>query len=264
MRIIRQIIMLLSLMPLNVDASVEVLGSLICKYSAQKGETYSTVFKVQNSENKDQEVRIYLQDYLFNYEGLTFYKEPGSHRRSNTLWIQYNPKTLLLKGNETQNIQFEVTVPKSDTLVGTYWSVLMVEGVSSPNPSLDAKGQIKINESIRYAIQIITSIGKTGIGVLEFQQPGIVKEGDKSFFDFILLNTGERLISPDVSMELIDVSTGTSVKVLKALKNGMYPTTSTKWRFPLEGIPKGKTYKAVIVADGSGDDVFGLEYTIVL
>ena len=44
----------------------------------------------------------------------------------------------------------------------------------------------------------------------------------------------------------------------------MYPTTSTKWRFPLDGLLPGKTYKAVIVADGSGEDVFGLEYTIVL
>lgn len=121
-----------------------------------------------------------------------------------------------------------------------------------------------IQESVRYAIQIITNIGKTGNGQLEFQQPGVVQEGDKSYFDFIMVNTGERLISPDVKMELIDVNTGMSVKVFSAPKNGMYPTTSTKWRFPLEGIATGKTYKAVIVADGSGEDVFGMEYTIIL
>ena len=79
-----------------------------------------------------------------------------------------------------------------------------------------------------------------------------------------MVNTGERSISPEVSMELFDAATGESVKVLKIPKQGMYPTTSTKWRFPLEGLPKGRTYKAVIVADGSGEDVFGLEYTIVL
>jgi hypothetical protein len=41
-------------------------------------------------------------------------------------------------------------------------------------------------------------------------------------------------------------------------------TTSTKWRFPLEGILPGKNYQAIIVADGSGEDVFGLEYLIKL
>lgn len=122
---------------------------------------------------------------------------------------------------------------------------------------------MNIHESIRYAIQIVTNIGQTGTGQLEFQQPGVVTEGEKRFFDFILLNTGERFISPDVSMELFDAETGESVKVIKAPKNGIYPTTSTKWRFPLEGLP-AKTYKAVIVADGAGEDVFGLEYTIVL
>jgi len=157
-------------------------------------------------------------------------------------------------------VLLEITVPEGDTLVGTYWSLLMVEGVRPIDPN--AKGQLNIHESIRTAIQIITNIGQTGTGELEFQNPGIVTERDKQFFDFILLNTGERLISPDVSMELFDAETGESVKVLKAPKNGMYPTTSTKWRFPLEGLPTKKTYKAVIVADGSGDDVFGLEYTL--
>ena len=168
---------------------------------------------------------------------------------------------MLLKGKETQDIQFEITVPQNDSLVGTFWSVLMVEGANPIDPN--AKGQLNIHESIRYGIQMVTNIGQSGTGQLEFQQPGIVTEGEKRFFDFILLNSGERFISPDVSMELFEAETGESVKVIKAPKNGMYPTTSTKWRFPLEGLP-AKTYKAVIVADGSGDDVFGLEYSIAL
>jgi hypothetical protein len=235
---------------------------LIYKYTAQKGETYSRVVKIHNTGDTDQEVRIYQRDYLYNSTGASFYNEPGSNNRSNAPWTQFGPKTMLLKGQETQDIQFEITVPSTDSLVGTFWSVLMVEGVSQLDPN--ARGQLNINTSIRYAIQFITNIGLTGKGELEFQQPGLVSEGDQQFFDFILLNTGERLISPDVSMELFDAETGESVKVIKLPKNGMYPTTSTKWRFPLEGFPTKKTYKAVIVADGSGDDVFGIEYTMEL
>jgi len=244
---------------LSASAGIEVLGNTVYKNVSSKGETYTGVIKIHNTGNKDQEASIYQRDYLFNYKGESRYDEPVSHNRSNSRWIRFNRQTLTLKGNETQDIQFEVAVPSSDTLKGTYWSLLMVEGVRPPDPN--AKGQLNIHESIRFAIQIITNIGKSGTGQLEFQNPGIVKEGEKIFFDFVLLNTGERLLSPDVSIELFDDESGNSVAVLKAPKNGMYPTTSTKWRFPLEGLPK-KSYKAVIVADCSGEDVFGLEYNI--
>lgn len=255
-------IIVASFFPSHLFAGIEVLGSMIYKYSAQKGENYSIVIKVHNTGDSEQEVSIFQNDYLYDYTGASFYEEPGTNKRSNASWIQYSPKTLLLKGKESQSIRFEVTVPQDEMLVGTYWSLVMVEGVRPIDPN--AKGQLNIHESIRTAIQIITNIGKTGKGELEFIKPGIVAEGDQLFFDFVLLNTGERLISPDVSMELFDAETGESVKLLKAPKNGMYPTTSTKWRFPLEGLPKTKTYKAIIIADGSGDDVFGLEYTLEL
>jgi hypothetical protein len=255
-------IILASLFPSHLFAGIEVIGSIVYKYSAQKGETYSIIIKVHNNGNSDQEVSIYQNDYLYNYTGSSFYNEPGTNNRSNASWIQFASKRLLLRGKESQNVLLEITVPQDDILVGTYWSLVMVEGIRPIDPN--AKGQLNIHESIRTAVQIITNIGKTGTGELEFQQPGIVADGDKLFFDFILLNTGERLISPDVSMELFDAETGESVKVLRAPKNGMYPTTSTKWRFPLEGLPTKKTYIAIIVADGSGDDLFGLEYTLEL
>lgn len=256
------LLLLMGLIPFCASAGFEVKGSLIYKHIAQIGETYTRVIKIHNTGDTDQEVRIYQRDYLFNSEGASFYNEPGSNLRSNAPWTQFGPKTMLLKGQETQDIQLEITVPWTDSLVGTFWSVLMVEGVSQLDPN--ARGQLNINTSIRYAIQFITNIGTTGTGELEFQQPGMVSEGNQQFFDFILLNTGERLISPDVSMELFDAETGESVKVIQLPKNGMYPTTSTKWRFPLEGIPTKKTYKAVVVADGSGEDVFGIEYTLEL
>lgn len=250
------------LYPFYVNAGFEVKGSLIYKYTAQRGEIYSRVVKIHNTGDTDQEVRIYQRDYLYNSEGASFYNEPGSNLRSNALWTQFGPKTMLLKGKETQDLQFEITVPQDESLVGTYWSLLMVEGVGQLDPN--TRGQLNINTSIRYGIQLVTNIGLTGTGELEFQQPGMVSEANQQFFEVKLMNTGERLISPDVSMELFDAETGESVKVIKLPKNGMYPTTSTKWRFPLEGIPTKKTYKAIIVADGSGEDVFGLEYTMEL
>lgn len=254
-------IILVSLFPSYVNAGVEVLGSIIYKYAAQKGETYSFVIKVHNTGDRDQEVSIYQNDYLFDYTGASFYNEPGTNNRSNASWINYAPKTLLLKGKESQNVLFEVTVPKDDTLVGTYWSLVMVEGIRPIDPN--AKGQLNIHESIRTAVQIITNIGKTGIGKLRFMQPTLTTEGDNLFFDVVMENTGERLISPIVTAEFFD-ETGKSVGVFEAPKNGMYPTCSARFRFKIAGIEAGKTYQVLIVADGGDDDVFGLETTLNL
>ena len=248
--------------PFHADAGFEIIGSLTNKYSARKGEKYSAEIKIHNTGKEQQEVQIYQRDYLFNYKGDSFYNAPGSNQRSNAKWIQYGPKTLILKGEETRNVHFEVTVPANDTLVGTYWSVLMVEGVTPPDPN--AKGQLKIRTTVRYAVQIVTTIGQTGTGLLEFQHPVLSKKNNQSFFDVVLLNTGQRLISPKISMEIFDVETGKSVKVIKIPRKNIYPTTSFQCRFPLEGLPSSKNYQAVIVADGSGDDVFGLEYTLKL
>ena len=256
------LIVLLLILPFYSNAGFEVLGSLVYKHVIQPGEKYSAEIKVHNTGDTDQEIRIYQRDYLFNHQGASFYDEPVSHARSNSQWIEYSPKTLILKGRETQSIQFEVTAPASDTLKGTYWSILMVEGVSQIDPN--AKGQLNISTSIRYAVQVVTNIGQTGTGELVFLEPELIAEGEKTTLDVVLVNTGERAISPDVSAELFDIETGTSVGVIKAAKNGLYPTTSSHFRFPLDGIKKGRTYQALIVADGSGEDVFGLEYTFSL
>jgi hypothetical protein len=244
------------------SAKIEVIGKMIYRQAARSGEKYSSEFKVRNTGDLDQEVKIYLRDYTYNYKGDSYYDVPGTNKRSNSLWIQFNPQVMILKPHETQNIRFEVTIPAMDSLKGTFWSLLMVEGVKPFVPG--SLGQLTVHESVRYAIQIITSIGNTGTGVLEFRNPDIEMAEGKKYFKFAMFNTGERLISPDVSMELFDTQTGASVTLLKAPRNGMYPGTSTLWKFPLDGLTTRKTYKALIVADGSGNDVFGIEYTLSL
>lgn len=255
------VFIVLGIFPLLSVAAVEVIGNLVDKHTGISGDTYTGTIKIYNSADTDQEVKVYASDYSFNYKGNSFYDEAGSNSRSNAYWIQFSPKFTVLKAKETQYIQYEVKIPMNDSLTGTYWSVLMIEGAKPINT--DKKGQLNISSSTRFAFQVVTNIADTGIGDLHYMQPTVITEMDKTYLDVVLENTGERLISPLVTAEFFNEE-GTSVRVLQAPKNGMYPTTSASFRFNLEGIETKKTYQVVIVADGGNDDVFGLELPLKL
>jgi len=247
-------------LPFCTFASVEVIGSLRQVYQVNPGEVVKGQIRIQNNEAKDQEVRIYQTDLLYNLQDQTFYDEPGAHKRSNAGWIQYSPKTVVLKSMESRTVEYEITVPQSDTLKGSYWSVLMVEGVNPIDPN--RKGDLNISTVTRYAVQIVNEMNNKGNGSLKFMEPTLVKgDNNKLYLAIDLTNDGDHYISPEVSMELYDED-GNSIKKITAPRRGLYPTTSARVKLDLEGIPSNKTYKAMIVASGSDNDVFGLEYTL--
>ena len=254
------LILALFFYPFCIYASVEVIGSLRQVYNVNQGEVIKGQVRIQNNEAKDQEVRIYQTDLLYNLQEQTFYDEPGANKRSNAGWIQFSPKTVVLKSNESRTIEYEITVPQNDSLDGTYWSVLMVEGVNPIDPS--KKGDLNISTVTRYAVQIVNEMNNKGKGSLKFNEPTLVTGDDKKIYLAVdLTNDGDHYISPEVSMELYDEN-GNSVKTIKATRKGLYPTTSIRVRLDLEDLPSKKTYTAMIVAAGTDDDVFGLEYTL--
>src|ERR1035437_6673234 len=122
-------------LPLISTASVEVLGSLKHIHNGKPGDVIKGEIKIQNNDNTDQEVKVYQTDLLYNLQDNTFYDEPGSHKRSNAHWIQYSPKSVILKAKEVRIIQYEITLPQNDSLKGTYWSILMIEGVVPIDPN---------------------------------------------------------------------------------------------------------------------------------
>lgn len=254
-------ILFIYLFPLISFAAIEVEGSLRHIHSGMRGDVYKGEIRLHNSDEFEHEVKIYQTDLQYNYKDFTFYEEPVTHKRSNAKWIQFSPKTLIVKGNETTYIQYEVTIPKGDTIFGSYWSVLMIEGVIPID--LTKPGQLNISTVTRYAVQIVTEIADRGKDDLKISEPTIINEGDKVFLAIDIENIGDNYISPDVSIELFDES-GKSVKTLKAPKKGLFPTTSARFRFSLEDIEGKKTYQVLIIAAGQDKSVFGLEYTLYL
>lgn len=243
------------------QASIVVLNGLTHENEAQPGETYRGAVEIQNTADTEKSVRIYLRDYLFSHTGETRHDPAGTLERSNAPWITYNPELLNLGPNEKALVEFEVLVPENDSLTGTFWSVIMVEGIIPPDTAKYKQG-VTINTAIRYAVQIVTNIGKTGVSDLQFLGLELDQQNENKLLNVLIGNTGERMLRSEVSLELFDEE-GNSAGIIKADKRKTYPGTSIKVELPLEGIKPGN-YSGMLVADCGNDQIFGTNVSFEL
>ncbi|MEX2115904.1 MAG: hypothetical protein WEB37_03385 [Bacteroidota bacterium] len=264
---IRHLLPLLLILGSNVvQSQVSVIGELSQDREAKPGETYTGTIVVKNDTNEPQEAKVYQTDYLFYSNGTNSYGEPGSHARSNARWITFGPSYIELPPQALITIQYSVTVPvRKDSLVGTYWSMLMVEGIAkgSPESSRDPqkKADMGIMQTIRYGIQIATHIQGTGERLVEFKNPRVVNsDGGKRTFQVDVENTGTLGIRPEVSLELFNEK-GVSVGTLSGVRFRIYPGTSVRQLVDLSSVPAG-TYKTMFVVDAGGEEIFGAQYTL--
>lgn len=245
----------------NAFANIVVVNGLTHEHKASAGETYRGIVEVQNNSDKQQYVKIYQKDYLFYHTGEILYNEPGSNERSNAKWITLSSNYTKIAAGEKLSIQYEVTVPNSDSLIGSYWSLIMVEGVNNIDTNTIAGG-ISIQSVMRYAIQVITNINETGLRRLEFINVKLMLEDSTRFLQVDIKNTGERFMSPVLKLELFDAS-GNSVAIFEAIKRKVYPGTSTRSRVVIKEVPPG-VYQALLIADNGDEDVFGLNLSLEL
>ena len=251
----------------QMNAQVSVIGELSQEKEAQPGETYEGVIIVKNDTNEPQEAKVYQTDYLFYYNGTNNYAEPGSTPRSNARWVTFSPSFVTLRPQSTAAINYTVTVPQNTgakKLAGTYWSMLMIEGIErgsaeSSLPLENKKSHMGIRQTIRYGLQIVSHIAHTGIKKIAFLETKLVskKEGGR-FLQVDIENTGDIGLRPDVYVELFDEK-GVSKGRFSGVRYRMYPGTSVRQMIDLSTVPGGN-YKALVVVDAGGDDAYGAQY----
>ena len=253
---------------LRLGAQISVIGELSQDKDARPGETYNGTITIKNDTNDPQEAKVYQTDYLFYFNGTNNYADPGSTARSNAKWVSFSPSFVTLPPSGTMTVSFTVAVPKDLNrmpLVGSYWSMLMVEGVpkgsAESSQPRENKATMGITQKIRYGIQIATHISNTGSRKVKFINAQLVTEGDgKKMLQVDIEDTGELGIRPEVYVELFDEQ-GVSKGKFAGVRFRMYPGTSVRQKIDLSSVPKG-TYKTLVVVDAGGDDVFGAQYTL--
>lgn len=247
----------------RVYAGVSVLGDLTHERDSARGLAYSGVIVLQNTGDEDLEVDMYQTDYRFSSDGRNDYGEPGKSPRSNASWIAFSPRHLSMPARQRAEVSYTVQVPDDSSLTGSYWSLLMVEGVPKPTVETPKPEQtITLKTVIRYGIQIITNIGETGTRMLKFAATRLLRDGRGRSLQIDVENTGERWLQPVLWVELYD-GKGALAGRYEAERQRVFPGTSVRFRFDLSAVPEG-SYKCLAVADCGGDDLFGANYTLLM
>jgi hypothetical protein len=244
------------------EAQIAVIGSTVVERVALSGETYAGTIVVRNLTKQHQPVRIYQTDYLFYADGTSRYDVGGTAPRSNSRWIVPTQRSLVIAPLSDATVSYAVSVPKSDSLLGSFWSAIMVEAapISAAMPPGE-RPQVAVGTVMRYAVQVATHIRATGSRKVTFAGAKVVAEsnGDQ-VFELDVLNSGERAHRPKMWIEVYDHEGALRAKARQE-RGLLYPGTSLRQRFALGRIGAG-TYRAVVFADSGDDAVFAAPFTL--
>ncbi len=158
----------------------------------------------------------------------------------------------------------ESKAPALVPMTGTYWSMLMVELLPESHPEAEGVKEGKVGVGIlqvmRYGVQFVSHIEDSGSRKIKFLKSKLVAQEGKQLLQIDLENIGERWVKPVVWVELYDAK-GALIGRFESSQKRIYPGTSVRHLIDLTEVPKGK-YKALIVADSGGKDVWGAQYTL--
>ena len=245
----------------SVLAQLAVDGELTRVFVVEPGQTYRGEITVSNTGDAPTGLDVYQRDYLFFADGTNLYDEAGSIARSNATWIElYRPASVSLDPGQSIPIAFVITVPDDPTLVGTYWSLIMVE--PKPPPEVPSNEGVKLRQIIRYAIQIVTHVGDTGEVSVRVANANLVSIEEGAVLHIDLENIGERWVRPETWADVYD-DQGTHVGRFESIRLRIYPGCSVRYSIEMPGISSGK-YQVLVVFDNGADNVWGAQYTLDL
>jgi hypothetical protein len=247
-------------------AQISVVGKLTLERQAAAGDRYTGTVSLLNAGQKSQAATLYQKDYAFNADGVSTFGEPGSAPRSNASWVSFTPNRITIPAGQRAEVSYTVTVPREAALRGTYWSVLFVEQVpDEPEALPEARPEtfrLSVRQVIRYAVQIVTTVGSSARSDLRFQNARTARDGTARVLKVDAENRGEVWLGPHLYVDLYDLMGGYAGR-REGGTHRVYPGCSVRAVFPLGDIAPG-TYKALVVADAGGEDIFGVSYSLTV
>ena len=255
---------------LTLHAKLLMQGGYSHEFTTVPGGSYKGSFKLKNMGKTPQEIKLYLEDYLFNAKGESSFiaAHLRKNTRSNSQWIKFSPSHITLAPHSERTINYTVRIPKY-SLSGTYWSALIVEPISkhslesSQNANSDKKVHMKIEQVSRHAIQIVTQMGETGKVNLQLKNPLMNKRDNKRTFSLDAYNSGSRWIKPKVWLDIHDQK-GNFIGKFEGQGARIYPNTSARFPIDISRLKTGK-YKGLFVIDGgNNNDIMATDINLTI
>jgi hypothetical protein len=247
------------------SAQISVRSQLSHDEVVGPGASYQGSILIRNDSDEIQQAKLYQTDYSFQSDGTNLFGTAGEDARSNASWIDLGTTNMLVPPHEAVTISYRVRVPASTELEGTFWSVIMVEGVprnSTESLDNDEKEQaLGITQVTRYGVQVATHIQGTGSAALEITETALTKSEDgAAHLQLAIKNNGDKMVRPEMWVELYDMS-GKAVGRRNGLNSRLYPATSVKQNINLGKMDVG-TYRALVIMDAGDDEIFAGEFTL--
>lgn len=244
------------------QAQIVVRGPLAYDHVVRPGAVHSQEFDIENSGDETVTASLYQTDYTFSADGTNDYGTAGELDRSNASWIRFSPSVVTLEPGQIATVRYAVTMP--DSVRGSYWSMLMIEGRPGDmgRASAAQRGTLGLRQVTRYGVQIATHIQDSGIRLIDFANGALETAPDGPVLRIDVLNTGERMLRPELTLRLID-DDGNEHGPIRTEPRRLYPGTSIRESLPLREVPPGH-YTAILVADAGDEDVFGLQLDLTL
>jgi hypothetical protein len=248
-------------LPVAARAQIAVIGSTVEEHDAAPGQRYEGTIVVRNLTNAPQPVRIYQTDYRFFADGTSRFDSAGSQPRSNAAWVHPSASSVTIPPGTDVNVTYVVNVPATDSLRGTYWSAVMIEGAPTAPPAASAH-EIGLGAVVRYAVQLATQLPTAGSRRVRLAKHAFTPDSTGArTLEMTVENAGERAYRPALWVELYDAS-GVQRARLQQQRGLLYPGSSLRQRFTFPSLPAG-SYKAVVFADTGDDTVSAAQYSLV-
>ena len=252
------------------QANLLMQGGYSHEFITIPGGIYKKSIKISNMGNTPQEVKIYLEDYLFNAGGKSSFTATRLRKnpRSNSQWIKFSPSRVTLAPGTSRTIRYTMSIPRG-SLTGTYWSALIIEPLA--NTSLestqkrqnDNKVHMNIQQISRHAVQIVAQMGDTGKINLQLKHPVMQKKASKRNFSLDAYNLGTKWIKPTVWLDIYNQQ-GTFIGKFEGDGARVYPNTSATLNVDISRLKTGK-YKGLFVVDGgSNSDILATDINLTI
>lgn len=251
-----------------VMAQISVRSQLSHDESVTPGEQYSGVILVRNDTEEVQQAKVYQTDYLFQADGSNYFGDPGKLERSNANWIDVGVSQVMIPPRESVEITYRVNVPTTisdSTPSGSYWSIIMVEGVPKTSPeSLENElpdNSYGVLQVTRYGVQIASHLENTNGAELVITESQLTRsDAGEATLNLAVQNDGDALVRPDMWVELYDEN-GSAIGRMDGQTSRLYPGTSVTQRIKLGKLDTG-AYRALVIMDAGEEDVFGAEFNL--